>query len=112
MEVVSYNEDCFGRLELMLAMEGERMVTARFMNRETLNKLGVAKKPAKLIFLRDAFSEFFLFPAPTPEENVVFHPILVEREGLPKRIGDVKLVSLPSEPAVEEEVLSEEVGST
>jgi len=105
VKVLSCNEDCFGGLELMLAMEGGRMVTARFINRDMLDKLSTAKQPNDLLALRETPSEFFLFPAPTSEQHFVFHPLLIEREGLPGQIGKVKFTALPTEPIEEEAIL-------
>ena len=69
-----------------------------------LNKLGVAKDPSELMALHSTSPEYFLFPMPTPEEHFIFHPLLIERTGLPQQVRGVKF-TLPALPIVPEESL-------
>lgn len=90
VKVLAYNRDCFGGIELKMAMEGKRLVTSRFLNQDTLEALGVPNAQVKL--LENSAAEFFVFPSASPDQTQIFNPLLIEREEISKQKTIVRLL--------------------
>lgn len=89
VKVLSYNQDCFGGVELIMALEGERMVSARFINQDMLTMLTGVASPQELLV--NPAAEFFIFPSASPDQTQIFHPLLLERVELARYRPVVRL---------------------
>lgn len=79
VKLLSYRQDCFGGVEITIATETKRTVVARYINQEMVQTLGITKQPGELISQANVSTEYFLFPAPTSKQHLLFHPLLIER---------------------------------
>lgn len=113
VRVLSATERCFGEIELTLALEDGRLVSARYINREILAQMGVNEAELRFIMWREEnnrllFPEFFLFPAPLSGQRLLSHPLLLKRAALPRAIEPI-MVKVPGmivpAPAFSEEAI-------
>jgi len=89
VKILKQSSDCYGGVSFILALETGYLVEAQYVH--TVDAKSLAKHAEESLALSQEEYEFFLFPPPRSEQQVLVNPLLLRRDHIPRRLGSIKI---------------------